>query len=49
VANQFLNNREEYNKQAKEWTKNYASPKYQEEKIKLLTEMGFDHQTARVI
>ena len=48
VANMYKNNREEFNKKAKEWTRTFASPKFQEEKIKVLVEMGFDPKVSKV-
>lgn len=48
VAGQYKNQKDQYIKQAKEWTVNYANPKSQEEKVKRLTDMGFDEKTCQV-
>ncbi len=42
VANQYIKNREEFEKNAKEWTDKYAKGNPYEEKMKTLLEMGFD-------
>lgn len=50
VAGQYLNNREHFNRQCREWVKMYATPKSEESKeeaIGRVCEMGFDRESAR--
>ena len=49
VANMYKTNRAEFNKTAKEWTVKFASPSFQQDKIKILVEMGFDEKVSKVI
>ncbi len=49
VAQQYKTDKALFNKTAKEWTTNYASPKIREEKIKRLEEMGFTTEKCKVI
>lgn len=47
VAKEYMDNRELFIKNAKEWTKLYANEEYlKNEKIKFIMEMGFDEKTA---
>lgn len=48
MASQFKSDKSLFNKTAKEWTLNFASPKIQEEKIKRLAEMGFGDDKCKV-
>ena len=48
VAKQYIENRPLFEKTAREWTQKYAKPdSVQSQKIKMLTEMGFDETTAK--
>ena len=48
VASQYKSDKNLFNKTAKEWTTNYASPKINEEKIGRLVEMGFTVEKCKV-
>lgn len=48
VASQYKTDKALFNKTAKEWTQNYASPKINEDKIKNLVEMGFTTERSKV-
>lgn len=48
VASQYKSDKNLFNKTAKEWTQNYASPKINEEKIGRLVEMGFTAEKCKV-
>ncbi|EGR30577.1 ubiquitin-conjugating enzyme family protein, putative [Ichthyophthirius multifiliis] len=47
VAQQYKNQKDQYIKTAKEWTKNYANTNAQDEKVKKLVEMGFEEKQCR--
>lgn len=48
VAKQYIEQKSAFDKQAREWTAKYANPDSVEKaKIKQLTDMGFDEETAR--
>ncbi|EAR87660.4 ubiquitin-conjugating enzyme (macronuclear) [Tetrahymena thermophila SB210] len=49
VAGQYKSQRDQFLKQAKEWTQNYANTKSQDEKIKKFVDMGFDEKTSREV
>lgn len=42
VAKQYLNQRTEFDKKAREWTEKFATSKAYEEKAEKLSQMGFD-------
>ena len=42
------NNKEEFDKTAREWTKKHANPDIKEKKIATLMEMGFDRKSCEV-
>ena len=47
VATQFKERRAEFDKTAREWTKNYANPeKLKRDKIAKITDMGFTEEQA---
>jgi len=48
VASQFKDNKALFDKTARDWTAKYANPdSVQNNKIKILCEMGFDEKTAK--
>ena len=47
VANQYKEKREEFEKTARQWTKEHANPdKLRSDKIKKITDMGFSEEQA---
>ena len=50
MATQFKERKADFDKTAREWTKNYADPsKIQKDKIAKIAEMGFPEEQARAV